>query len=271
MKTSNAMIKNIIASVKIVLLVLWMIIQMPVLIIVHYTKFLMPWYAQFYFKAVCLILGIRAKIVKGKLADVRKLLILCNHASYLDIFALNSVIRANFVSKADVKKWPLFGWIANLGNTIYITRNRMDAKNQINVLDKAFEKRGKTPIIIFPEGTSSNGCEVLPFKSSMFAMFENQIGTKSNNNIVIQPISMAYVTKRGKSLNNTQRQVFAWWLDSQTIVNHLFGAVRAMPVGVEIAIHGPIDISKFKDRKELAKYCHDIVEDGFNKLINKEA
>lgn len=263
------MLKNIITVFKIILFVLWMIVQMPVLIIVHYTKFLMPWYAKFYFKAVCLILGIRVKVKGGKLAKARKLLILSNHASYLDIFALGSVFKTNFVSKADVKKWPMFGWIASLGNTVYITRNRMDAKNQISVLDKAFEGR-KLPLIIFPEGTSSNGCEVLPFKSSMFAMFENQIGKKSDNNIVIQPVSMAYVSKRGRRISDSERQAFAWWLDSQTITNHLFGAVKAMPVGVEIIIGDPIDISKFKDRKELASYCHNIVESGFNKLTGKE-
>ncbi|MGN0929102.1 MAG: lysophospholipid acyltransferase family protein [Alphaproteobacteria bacterium] len=264
------MVKNIIAIIKIIFFVLWMIVQMPILIIMHYTRILMPWYAKFYFKAVCLILGIKVKVKGEKLSNAKKLLILSNHASYLDIFALGSVFKTNFVSKADVKKWPLFGWIASLGNTVYITRNRMDAKNQINVLDRAFEKR-KLPLIIFPEGTSSNGCEVLPFKSSMFAMFENQIGKKSDSNIVIQPVSMAYVSKRGKKMTDSERQAFAWWLDSQTITNHLFGAVRAMPVDVEVIIHKPIDISKFKDRKELALYCHNIVESGFNKLIDKEA
>ena len=104
----------------------------------------------------------------------------------------------------------------------------------------------------------------------MFAMFENHIGRKSKDNIVIQPISMAYVSKNGKMLDDTQRQAFAWWLDEQTITNHLFGAVKAMPVEVEIVIHNPIDLSEFKDRKELAKYCHDIVENGFNKLLKKE-
>lgn len=263
------MFKNLITIFKLILFVLWMITEMPVLIVCHYTKVLMPWYAKFYFKAVCLILGIKVKVKSGKLAKVKKLLILSNHASYLDIFAIGSVFKTNFVSKADVKKWPLFGWIANLGNTVYITRNRMDAKNQISVIDKAFEGR-KLPLVIFPEGTSSNGCEVLPFKSSMFAMFENHIGRKSDDNIVIQPISMAYVSKNGKKLSDKQRQAFAWWLDSQTITNHLFGAVKAMPVEVEIIIHKPIDLSEFKDRKELAKYCHDIVENGFNKLVDKE-
>lgn len=260
------MLKNITTIFRIILFILWMIIQMPILIIIHYTKILMPWYALYYFKVVCFILGIKTKIKSGKLANAKKLLILANHASYLDIFALGSVLKTNFVSKADVKKWPLFGWIANLGNTVFITRNKMDAKNQISIIDKAFEGR-KLPLLIFPEGTSSNACEVLPFKSSMFAMFETHIGRKSKENITIQPISMAYVSKNGKKLSDKQRQVFAWWLESQTIVNHLFSAIKAMPVEVEIIIHDPIDLSKFKDRKELALYCHNIVEDGFKNLI----
>ena len=97
------MFKNLITIFKLILFVLWMITEMPVLIVCHYTKVLMPWYAKFYFKAVCLILGIKVKVKSGKLAKAKKLLILSNHASYLDIFAIGSVFKTNFVSKADVK------------------------------------------------------------------------------------------------------------------------------------------------------------------------
>ncbi len=259
------MFKNIIAFIRLFFFVFWMFVQLPVLFVVHFTN-LVPIYAIFFFKVVCFILGIKVKIKQGKLLNSNKLLILSNHTSYLDIFALNSVFKTYFVSKADVKKWPIFGLIANLGNTIYISRNRMQAKQQINVIDEAF-KKSPIPIIIFPEGTSSNGCEVLPFKSSMFALFENSIGKTGNDNISIQPISIAYVSHNGKKMNDEQRSVFSWWRDDQTIVNHLFTAIKAMPVEVEIIIHDPIDISKFKDRKELAIHCQKIVEDGFYKLI----
>lgn len=256
------MIKNLLTILRLIVFLLWMIIQMPFLMLFHYIKIFMPSYVKMYFYVVCKILGIKAVIKKGQLEDSKKLLLLSNHMSYIDILALGSVLKVNFISKADVRQWPLFGIIAKFGNTVFITRDRMSAKNQINVIDEAFKKR-TVPLVIFPEGTSSDGNRVLNFKSSMFSMFENQ----SKEGILLQPISMAYISHKGKKLTDEERSVFAFYLDEQTLLNHLFPAIKAMPVRIEIIIHQPIDISKFKDRKELALHCQNIVDNGFKELI----
>ena len=264
--------KKTVAYIKLFLLCVWMIGNMPVLFFVHITKVLMPIYAQFYFRMVCLILGIRASIKNGRIAKKKNLLLVCNHNSYLDIFALGSVLKINFVSKNDVKNWPLFGWIAKLGNTVFISRNRTKSVGEVSLMEKELKKRN-VPLLVFPEGTSTDGNIVLPFKSSLFAMFENHIGTKnkSEDRLWVQPVSIAY-TKSGKHiLTDEERHNYAWYIKEQGLVEHLVNAVINMPVTLEISFGEPIDISTgFKDRKELSLYCHNKVEENFKKLVDKD-
>ena len=261
--------KTLFAYIRIALLLLWMIVMMPILWLVSKTKIFAPWYNQMYFKVVCFMLGIRIKVKRGKLANIKNLLLICNHNSYFDIFALGSLIKTNFISKDDVKNWPIFGIITRLGNTVYISRDKMKAGREVNLIEKEFENRS-LPLLVFPEGTSTDGNEVLPFKSSLFAMFENHIGKKLENQITIQPISIAYVYQGKKRMSDEDRHNFAWYLKDQGLVEHLVNAMKHTPFTIEVIFHDPIDISTgFNNRKELALYCHDIVEKGFNELLNR--
>jgi 1-acyl-sn-glycerol-3-phosphate acyltransferase len=96
----------------------------------------------------------------------RRGLLLCNHLSYLDILAISSVTPAVFVSKADVRKWPLFGWFAAIGGTVFVDRARRTHVGEVNQEVEAALAAGAL-VVIFPEGTSSNGETVLPFRSSL--------------------------------------------------------------------------------------------------------
>ena len=258
--------KSIIAYLRIVFFVLLLLLVVPPLVLVYKTK-LSPYYNLIAFKLFCLCLGMKTKIKKGKVIKGKKVLLVSNHNSYLDIFGIGSKIITNFVSKDDVKKWPIFGYCATLGNTIYISRDRMKAAKEVNFMEKELEKR-KIPVIIFPEGTSTDGNEVLPFKSSLFAMFENQFGKKTDNPIFIQPVSIAYTYEKKRKLSPIQRHNYAWYIKEQTLGGHLFNAMKHTPFTMEVIIHDPIDITKFKDRKELANYCYKIVSGGFNEIIN---
>ena len=94
-------------------------------------------------------------------------LIVANHVSYLDIVALSAIATCAFVSKKEVARWPLFGLYARLGATIFVDRERRSA-----VADVAGEMRERldagVPLTLFPEGTSTGGSDVLPFRSSLF-------------------------------------------------------------------------------------------------------
>ncbi|HEX7652541.1 MAG TPA: lysophospholipid acyltransferase family protein [Verrucomicrobiae bacterium] len=109
------------------------------------------------------IFNYRAEI-SGELP--RQGLLVSNHLSYLDILALSAATPAVFVSKADVRRWPLFGWLAALAGTVFIERERRTHVGAVNQEIAAALADGAL-VVVFPEGTSSNGEQVLPFRSSL--------------------------------------------------------------------------------------------------------
>ena len=259
--------KTLIAYIRVVLFIFAMILVVPPLVFLYKTR-IAPYYNLIAFKIFCFCIGMKTKIIKGKVVRNKKVLLVSNHNSYLDIFGLGSKIITNFISKADVKKWPVFGFIATIGNTIFISRNKMQAGHEVGFMEKELEKR-RIPVVVFPEGTSTDGNEVLPFKSSLFAMFENQIGKEVKNPILVQPISIAYMYEGKKKLSDEQRHNYAWYIKEQTLGEHLLNALKHAPFTMNIIIHDPIDITKFKDRKELAKYCYEVVDKGFKEITGK--
>lgn len=93
-------------------------------------------------------------------------LLVSNHLSYLDILVLVSLTPAVFVSKAEVKSWPVFGWFASLAGTLFVDRTRRTDVTRMNAQIEQALANGNV-VVLFPEGTSWNGSEVLPFKSSL--------------------------------------------------------------------------------------------------------
>ena len=93
-------------------------------------------------------------------------LLVSNHLSYLDILAICSTAPSVFVSKADVRRWPLFGWLAALGGTVFIERERRTHVGEVNREIENSLAEGAL-VVVFPEGTSSDGTDVLPFRASL--------------------------------------------------------------------------------------------------------
>ncbi|TAL04891.1 MAG: 1-acyl-sn-glycerol-3-phosphate acyltransferase [Verrucomicrobia bacterium] len=93
-------------------------------------------------------------------------LLVSNHLSYVDILLLGSIVPAVFVSKAEVKNWPVFGWFGRLGGTIFVDRTRRGDVARIAETIAAHLRDGHV-VVLFPEGTSSDGSGVLPFRSSL--------------------------------------------------------------------------------------------------------
>ena len=93
-------------------------------------------------------------------------LLFANHLSYLDVLAIAATTPAVFVSKAEVRRWPLFGWFAAIAGTVFVERERRTHVGEVNREVQAALAEGAL-VVIFPEGTSSNGETVLPFRTSL--------------------------------------------------------------------------------------------------------
>lgn len=203
----------------------------------------------------------------GKLSEKRPLLVIANHTSFLDIVLLYKAFKVVFVAKSDMKKWPLVGFLTASAGNIFIERNPAKAKKEVKNLAKAIDEK-KEPILIFPEGTTSNGSEILPFKSAMFQVVEHQLGENrlDGKNITIQPVVFSLHSQRGRLLTDEEKENLAYYKKEDTLINCLVRALKFGSTTTKIKVLQEVDLSKFNDRKELAGFCEEVVRKGFENL-----
>ena len=146
----------------------------------------------FYHRVCTRILGFEIRVHGEKLAST-PVLFACNHVSYADIAILGSLLPASFVAKAEVAKWPLFGLLAKLQRTVFVNRRATKATKQRDEMICRLE--GGDSMILFPEGTSSDGNKVLPFKSALFGVAQVE---PHGQPLLVQPISLAYTRLDGR-------------------------------------------------------------------------
>lgn len=237
----------------------WLALCVPIQIAVKFLKLRIQKILPVYFHKVLtnFILGMRIE-TRGEISKNVPTLFLSNHLSYLDTISLASVIPTYFVAKADVADWPLFGYLTKLQGTVFIDRNNKrgateQAEAIINVM------REEKNIVLFPEGTSTNGSEVKPFKSGLLQSF---IDTKDID-IYIQPVSIACYGKDG--IQNR----YAWYGD-MTLMPHLWTAFETSDFHVVITFHEAFKASRFTDRKQLAEFAHTQVKNGPYGIFSEE-
>ena len=201
----------------------------------------------FYHKICLRIFGIKIKTF-GKVSINFPILIISNHASYLDIIILGSLYKTSFIAKKEISKWPLLGILAKLQNTIFIDRRVSSLKNQENQIIKHLNE--KKNLVIFPEGTSSDGNRVLPFKSSLFNIFEKNLNSK----ILVQTITIVYKKINGIPMNRIERKNITWHSNMDLIPN-IFNVLKKLSIEVEIIFNDEFLPSKEYDRKKIALHC----------------
>ncbi|MCH8467331.1 MAG: 1-acyl-sn-glycerol-3-phosphate acyltransferase [Roseinatronobacter sp.] len=209
-----------------------------------------PYITQSVCRAALVVIGLRLHIT-GQPLQARGALV-ANHASWLDIFALNAAARMFFVAKADIAGWPGIGWLARATGTVFIRRNRRDAARQ-KLLFEARLRAGHR-LLFFPEGTSSDGLQVLPFKSTLFeAFFAPELRDFMN----IQPVSICYHVPQGQDA-----RLYGWWGDMDFARHFLRVLAQPRQGRIDLVFHTPMQVSEWSDRKALAQACEDAVRAG---------
>ena len=178
--------------------------------------------------------------------------VVANHCSWLDIFVLNAAQRVYFVSKAEVAGWVGIGWTARATGTVFISRDRRDARSQTEVFRDRLAAGHK--LLFFPEGTSTDGVRVLPFKSTLFAaFFDDQLRA----GLHIQAVSIVYHAPEGQD-----PRFYGWWGDA-SFGWHLRQVLSQRRQGrVELIWHPPLAVADARDRKSLAAAAEARVRNG---------
>ncbi|SNR61470.1 lyso-ornithine lipid acyltransferase [Puniceibacterium sediminis] len=178
--------------------------------------------------------------------------VVANHSSWIDIFALNSRKNVYFVSKSEVAGWPGIGWLARATGTVFIRRDPKEAASQAKLFEERLLHRHR--LLFFPEGTSTDGLRVLPFKSTLFAAF---FADGLKHELKIQPVSVIYHAPEGED-----PRFYGWWGD-MSFGEHLVKTLAARRQGrVELIYHAPVRVDAFPNRKSLASHVEAQVRIG---------
>lgn len=217
-------------------------------------------FPMFYHKRCLRLLGIQLE-VRGEQSAQHPVLFLVNHSSYLDITVLGALIPGSFVAKAEVAGWPLFGLLAKLQRTVFVDRRARFVANQREAM-LARLKAGDD-LILFPEGTSSDGNRVLPFKSALLSAAEIEIDGEP---ITVQPVSVAYARLDGLPLGRHLRPFFTWYGDME-MAPHIWQMVGLGRLGVVVEFHPVMTVKELGSRKVLAERSWGLVAAGVSAAI----
>lgn len=219
-----------------------------------------PRVARLFHRAFARSLGIRVHR-RGAPAEEGATLFISNHVSWADIPVLGSQLLGNFVAKHEIGGWGVFGLMADLQRTIYVERDRRQAAgDQRGAIFERLAAGGN--VILFPEGTSSDGVRVLPFKSSLFSVVEGEGAERFR----VQPVTVAYTRLDGLPITLRRLPDIAWIGDTD-MVPHALEFVRLGRVQADVLVHAPVRPADFRDRKALARHCHAVVSHGYHALM----
>lgn len=211
-----------------------------------------PYITQFVCIWACRLVGLR-RVVRGTPMTTPGAYV-SNHVTWLDIFVLNAAKRIYFVAKADVRGWPGIGWLARGTGTVFIRRDRAEAAAQARLFEDRL--RAGHQLLFFPEGTSTDGAQVLAFKTTLFAAF---FADRLREDMWVQPVTLRYGAPPG-----AHPQHYGWW-GTMDFGGNLLQILGTPGLGrVEVIYHAPLRVAEIAGRKILAKEAEEAVRAGLS-------
>ena len=251
---------------------LMVLIQLPIILLLPRGK-ASVWYMGVFMRILLILSGIKIR-VHGKISNHRPLLIIANHISIFEIATFPVAFGGSFIAKKEMESWPLVGWVARKFGVIFVDRRPSHAIEALKLVQQTVSNV-KYPMFLFPEGTTTNGSYVKPFKSTLFNFVEN-------SDVVVQPMVMNYRYRDGGVINDEDlAEHFGYFANAKQDMGPLcsrersaFGQVfHVMMLGgfmVEITVLPPPPLAG-KDRKQIAETLQKIVSDKYMELKDKEA
>jgi lyso-ornithine lipid O-acyltransferase len=204
----------------------------------------------FYHRLVCRVVGVRITPI-GRPIEQRPLLIVANHTSWLDISVITAVAPVVFVAKREVGRWPIFGLLARLQRSVFVDRARRHKTQDVNS-EIARRLADGDPVVLFGEGTSSDGNRVLTFRTALVGSARDAIAeARQIRRVWIQPLSVVYTGLLGLPLDRRSRCRVAWY-GGASLLPHLRQLVARGAIDVTVSWGDPIGFDELSDRKAVA-------------------
>jgi 1-acyl-sn-glycerol-3-phosphate acyltransferase len=201
--------------------------------------------------------------VSGEPPASGPVLLVSNHVSWIDIPVFSSIVPLSFIAKQEVSTWPFISWLAKLQRSVFVDRTRRTAvKHTTSTVAERLDAGER--VVLFAEGTSSDGNQVLPFKSSLFAAVEPNGNNGPGH--MLQTVAIVYTRVHGLPMNRQQRPAVAWYGDMD-MLSHAWGVLKGGPLDVHVRFGAPVSMEVVGDRKKLAEHAHQRVRSDFARLI----
>lgn len=212
--------------------------------------------SSFFARIFLVLLGIRVHVKHRErfASHGRSRLIIANHVSYLDILALNSLAPSVFITSVELKNTLVLGTLARLGGCLYVERRTPSGlKQEIAAISRALDEG--TTVALFPEGTTSNGDHVHPFKNSLF---DAAIASRAD----IQPVCFRYITVNDDKINARNRDQ-VYYYGGANFLTHFGRLLSLASVDMEVVPLKTIPIHASDTRKSLAARAHDEISAAY--------
>jgi lyso-ornithine lipid O-acyltransferase len=214
-----------------------------------------------FFRCLLKVFGVRLKIAGPR--PLPGTLLVANHVSWFDILAIGAIMPLSFVAKSDVKGWPFLGQLSGLQRTVYVDRRRgRHNKTDGDALTERLVD-GDT-MVIFAEGTNSDGIKVLPFKSTLFAGVE-RLAKADGQRPPVQAMSLAYSRLHDMAMGRRQRLGYAW-LGEVGLASHFLFMLASGPITFELMFHEPLPETMKSQRKQMARALQAQVAGGLEDM-----
>jgi 1-acyl-sn-glycerol-3-phosphate acyltransferase len=225
-------------------------------------------YPHAYHRFLCKLFGIRITVI-GKPVRDRGVLMVANHSGYFDILVMSATVPVSFVAKSEVAGWPFIGLMTRLQEGVFVERER---RSQVSKSRDELRRRLRDgdALVLFPEGTSTDGNRVIAFKSALMGAAESEVGTGADGqvqHVPVQPVSISYVGLHGMPIGRENRPLVAWYGDMD-LIPHVWEAVKAGPLDVVVEFHRPMSVDSAGNRKQIAALAEAAVRAGQRRALN---
>lgn len=240
------------------------LVLVPVLIVVVPAQMLvlalrLPfWQAlpRFFHRLARIFLGLRVTVI-GEPATGRPTLLVSNHISWTDIIAIGSVADVTFVAKREVGQWPFVGFMAGLQKTIYVDRTRRSDAGRTSREIGSHMAAGNA-VLLFAEGQSDIGTHVLPFRSALVGAAQHAMIEAGADDVVIQPLTIAYTRLQGLPVSRNERSLIAW-IKSKSVRQNIYEILTGGVKEAIVAFGAPMPLDAGASRKAVTRAAEEEV------------
>lgn len=209
-----------------------------------------PRVTMLFYRLLRRLLRLHVQVI-GTPVTGQPVIFISNHMSWVDIAAIGSTIPVHFVAKQEVRAWPLIGLTAELTGTVFVDRKRRQRTAEVNA-EIAKRLASGNPVVLFAEGTSSDGNRVLPFRSALVGAAEMASNGSRRTDVMLQPLSISYTHINGLPMGRQHRPLVAWYGDTN-FLPHLRAYLRQGSVDALIVFGKPVPFGGDTGRKAAAK------------------